>query len=170
MEIISQIFQFITEFWHRIIPFYIVNEYDHAIILRLGKFKKECSTGFHFKIPLVDNVYEVRKTVATINVNPQTLTTKDEKTIVISSVIKYNIEDPVKYFMNVENASDVLNDVAQAKIRSIVSAKTWEELTKVKNSDFKAKIAEDAKNWGINIHYITITDLAQIKTFRLIQH
>lgn len=169
MELLSQIIELVKEFWERIAPYAIVNEYDEAIVLRLGKYKKTLKAGFHWKIPLVDSVNEERISVTTLNVKPQTLTTLDEKTIVVSAVVKYSISDVKTFLINVENAADALNDITQGKIKGIVMSKTWDELKKLRDHELKDKLKNEASDWGIKISFVTITDLAQIRTIRLIQ-
>lgn len=170
MELLSQIIELVKEFWERLMPFFIVNHYDSAIVLRFGKFTgKEYGAGIHWKIPLADSVNEVRKTTTTLNVRPQSLTTKCGRAIVISAVIKYSIQDATKFILDVENAADAIGDISQGKIKAIVASKTWEELQTLKDVELKNKIKDEAAYFGVKISFVTITDLAQIKTLRLIQ-
>ena len=41
---------------------------------------------------------------------------------------------------------------------------------KVKDSEIKRKVESEAKDWGIKIHLVTITDLAITRSIRLIQN
>jgi len=170
MEFISPIIDLVKEFYYMLVPFCIVEEYNHAIVLRFGKFRRELEPGFHWKIPIGDNVLETRKTTTTWNVRPQTLTTKDGHNVVISAVIKYQVMDPKVFLLSVENAVDAIGDLTQGKLKELIVNRTWEECKRIKDSEIKRKVESEAKDWGIKIHLVTITDLAITRSIRLIQN
>ena len=54
----DKIIEFIIRFWKDLLPFVIVEQWNEALILRFGKFKKLIKPGIHFKIPFFDSVWE----------------------------------------------------------------------------------------------------------------
>jgi regulator of protease activity HflC (stomatin/prohibitin superfamily) len=52
-------------------------------------------------------------------------------------------------------------------IRDIVEITTWENLVDV-NSQITNEVKEYVQKWGIEVETITITDLAIVKTFRIL--
>lgn len=168
MDIVSPLIDLFKEFYDNIVPCYIVKEYEHGVLLRLGKFNKKLEAGLVWKIPFVDEILTVHNTITTMVVQEQSLTTKDEKNVVISGIVKYRITNPKTFLLEVEDVIDAINDITKGKIKDIVINKTWDEVRNLENDEIKKKVEEEVKNWGIKIYYITITDLAQIRTIRLI--
>lgn len=169
MEILAQILEFLKESYERIIPWFVLRDFEHGVVLRLGKFHRVLDPGLSWKVPLIDEVFEVRKSVTTLNVKPQTLTTLDGKDIVISAVVKYNVSDPRVFLVEVEDAVDAIGDITQGKIKDLVCAKTWDDIKAMKDEELKKLVKDEARRWGVKIHYVTITDLAKIRTIRLMR-
>lgn len=167
MELISHLFQFLSNFWENLLPFVIVKEYEHGVILRIGKYKDKVGAGIVWKIPFLDSVILCHNTITTVPVKSQSLTTKDEKNVVLSAIVKYKITNPKTFLLEVEDAIDAINDITQSKIKELITHKTWDEIRDLSDSDIKDLVELEVKQWGIKIYYITITDLALIRTIRL---
>ena len=170
MEIISQLITLISQFWHNIIPFAIINQYEHGVILRLGKFHKNIEAGWVWKIPFFDSVMHCHNTVTTMAIRNQSLTTLDCEQITIESIVKYKIINAKKYLLEVEDSIDAINDVTQGKIKDLVISKTWDELRLLKDAEIKELVQNEAKEWGIKIYYITITSLVKTRVYKLINN
>lgn len=168
MDMISPIIDLFKEFWTNIVPFHIVKDYEHGVLLRFGKFHSKINSGLVWKIPFFDEVLLTHNTITTMVIKEQSLTTKDEKNIVISGIVKYKITNAKTFLLEVYDVADAINDIAKGKIKDLVIHKTWDEVREISDSEIKDKVEEEVKNWGIKIYYITITDLAQIRTIRLI--
>ena len=54
-----------------------------------------------------------------------------------------------------------------AMIREIIEERNWEDLIDVEN-ELTTKIGFKLNQWGINVERITLTDLAEIDSIRLI--
>jgi regulator of protease activity HflC (stomatin/prohibitin superfamily) len=168
MELVSYLVQFLLSFWANLLPFHIVNEFEHGVILRFGKFKKTVEAGLVWKIPFFDNVMLCRNTVTTMGIKNQSLTTEDGIEITIEAIVKYKVSNPKKFLLEVYDADDAINDVAQSKIKEIVNTNTWEQIRKLKDSEIKELVQKESTEWGIKIYYITITDLVRTRCYKLI--
>jgi regulator of protease activity HflC (stomatin/prohibitin superfamily) len=160
---------FVTDAWDLIKPAYVVREYEGGIVLRNGNFKKDVTTGFHWKLPFFDEVILCLVATETLEVDSQSLTTKDDKNIVVKGIIKYEIRNPQKYLLKVRDVSDAISDIAQVKIKQIVMNKTWEECRGDIDKEITEAVKKEAVRWGIGVEYVGITTLAIIRTIRLIQ-
>lgn len=168
MEIIAHLIEFIKQFWANVIPFYIINEYEHGVVLRMGKFHKSIEAGFIWKIPFFDTVIHCHNTVTTMAIKNQSLTTKDEHQITIEAIVKYKIINAKKYLLEVEDSIDAINDITQGKIKQLVTSVTWSELRELKDEQIKDLVEAESKQWGIKIYYITITSLVKTRVYKLI--
>lgn len=168
MELMAHLFDFLKSFWFNIIPFYVINEYEHGVVLRFGKYHKNIESGFYWKIPFVDSPVHCHNTVTTMAIKNQSLTTLDGEQITIESIVKYKITNAKKYILEVEDSIDAINDITQGKIKQLVMSKTWEELRQLKDEELKELVGNEAKEWGIKIYYITITSLVKTRVYKLI--
>ena len=170
MDLVSSIIELISSFWDKLIPFQVVNEFEHGVLLRFGKYKKNIEAGFIWKIPFFDNIILCRNTVTTMGIKNQSLTTSDQKEVTIEAIVKYKITNAKKFLLEVYDADDAINDITQSKIKELVNLSTWDELMILKDSKIKEAVSDEAKEWGIKIYYITITDLVRTRCYKLIQN
>jgi regulator of protease activity HflC (stomatin/prohibitin superfamily) len=169
MNFISDILNWLSEIWEQLKFWYVVREYEGCIILRWGKFTKESDPGFHWKFPWIDEVMTCQIATETITVSSQSLTTQDGQNIVLSAVVKCNISNPKKYLLEVKDVPSAISDIAQGKIKNIVMLKTWDECRGDLDGEITTAVKSEATKWGVRVQFVTITDLALIKTIRLIQ-
>ncbi len=85
----------------------------------------------------------------------------------LKAIIRYHVHDVHKFLFEVMHANDVLVYTTQGIIRDIVERTTWEKLDDV-NDIITREVKVFVKKWGITIEKITITDLAIVKTFRIL--
>lgn len=180
MEIVGHLIEFIRSFWDNLLPFHIVNAYEHGVILRFGRYHKDVEAGLVWKIPFFDNVMLCRNTITTINLNSQALTTKDGQAVTTDAIVKYKIINPQKFLLDVHEVEDAISDITQAKIKEIVTATNWEDLhldvhdgskDGGKTDDkIKALVYKEILKFGIKVDYVTLTSLVKTRVYRLIQN
>lgn len=163
-KLIDVILQFVGD----IKPWVVVPQYDRGVRLRWGLNKGVLKPGFHWKIPFADEVLSHMVMTTTINLSEQTITTKDWKGIVVKGVIKYEVEDVEKLMLEVNDPIDAISDMAKGLIRTAFITRNWEDC----NNDAVAnaitiKVRAEAKKWGIAVKEVTLTDLGEMKSFRL---
>jgi regulator of protease activity HflC (stomatin/prohibitin superfamily) len=149
-----------------ILPFVIVEQWNGAVQLRYGKFIKVLSPGIHFKIPFFDSIIECPVITQSVNLPSQTLTTLDDESIVLKSMIRSTVSNIQTYLLGVMHANDVLIDTTQGMIRDVVELTTWDDLVDV-NETITNKVKEYVVRWGIEVEAVTITDLGIVKSFRI---
>jgi membrane protease subunit HflC len=159
--------EFISRFWKDLLPFVIIEQWNSALHLRFGIFRRTLRPGIYFKIPFLDSIIETAVITQSVNLPAQTLTTLDEQGIVLKAIIRYKVSDVKKYLLSVMHANDVLIDTTQGIIRDIVEVTNWEDLVDV-NRKLTTEVKTYVKRWGIEIEAITITDLGIVKTFRIL--
>ena len=149
-----------------ILPFVIVEQWNGAVQLRCGKFIKVLYPGIHFKIPFFDSIIECPVITQSVNLPSQTLTTLDDESIVLKSIIRYRVSNIQTYLLGVMHANDVLIDTTQGMIRDVVELTIWDDLLDV-NETITNKVKEYVVRWGIEVEAVTITDLGIVKSFRI---
>jgi regulator of protease activity HflC (stomatin/prohibitin superfamily) len=147
----------------------IIREYQNAVVLRYGKFNKVLTPGIWFKIPFLDEVSSHFIAVTTISLPAQSLSTKDNKSIVVEAVVKYNVDDVKKYVLDIFDSTDAIKDIAMSTIKKIIMPNTWDELKEFDiDNEITKKIRAEVKKYGIYVHEVTLTSLDTIRSYRLI--
>lgn len=162
----DKLIDFLMQFMEDIIPFKTINEWEKGVFLRFGKCIKVVESGLKFKIPFVDKIWHTAVITQSIHLQPQTLTTLDEKGAVLKAIVRYHVQDVKKFLLNVMHASDVLVDTTQGVIRDTVEYSNWEDLDDMCD-DIQKEVQMIVQDWGIVIEKITLTDLGLVKTYRI---
>ena len=163
---LDKLVDLLVRFSMDILPFVIVEQWNGAVQLRYGKFIKVLYPGIHFKIPFFDSIIECPVITQSVNLPSQTLTTLDDESIVLKSIIRYKVSNIRTYLLGVMHANDVLIDTTQGMIRDVVELTTWDDLVDV-NETITNKVKEYVVRWGIEVEAVTITDLGIVKSFRI---
>ena len=162
---------------------YRVSEQEQAVVTRLGKVQDVKTAGMYFKVPLIDTVQKVRTTTYGIPIGYVTnesygengyAETVPEQSLMITSdfnfvntdfYIEYRVSDPVSYLYNSRNPEAIMENLAQAAIRTVVSNyKVDDVMTTSKNkvqSDVRDSLvsALTQANIGLEVVNVSIQDV-----------
>ncbi len=117
--------------------FYMVDQTEKAVILRLGKFDRITEPGLHIKIPCgIEKNYNVPTEVVqtmsfdfisenlqrsrTSNARESIMLTGDLNIMNVEWIIQYKISDPKAWLFNVENKEKTIWDISQSIINMLV--------------------------------------------------
>ncbi|MBL8968860.1 MAG: protease modulator HflC [Spirochaetaceae bacterium] len=118
-------------------PFYIVNEGELAIVVRLGKIVAvQQDAGLKLRSPFVDNVVTYPKKILPWDGQPERIQTKENQFIWVDTTARWRITDPVKFYESVgslEAAYGRLDDVIDSAVRTVISGNFLREA--VRNSN-----------------------------------
>ena len=162
-KLIDLIVTFISDF----LPFKIVDQWERGVHLSFGKFSKVVEPGLNWKIPFFDQILTTPVITQTVNLKSQTVTSLDEKSVVLSSIVRYHIDDVQKFLLGVMHANDVLVDTTQGIIRDVVEETNWEDLYDLGNV-VRPEVNEQVEKWAIIVQQVSFPDLGQIQTIRII--
>jgi regulator of protease activity HflC (stomatin/prohibitin superfamily) len=162
----DKLIDLIVTFIHDILPYKIVNQWEEGVHLRTGKFLRVVQPGLRFKTPFFDQILTTSVITQTVNLKPQTVTSLDEKSVVLSSIVRYHIVDVKKFLLGVMHANDVLVDTTQGIIRDVVESTTWQDLYDLGNIVI-TNVNLEVEKWGIEVELISFPDLGEIKTYRI---
>ena len=163
----DKLIQLIQQFGHAMSPVFIVDMWEKALVLRFGKFEDIKDPGLHWKIPFVDSVWHQTIVTQSIHLHPQSITSLDYKNIVVRAIVRYDIKDCYLFLTKLAHPTDVLVDTTGAMIREIIEERNWEDLVDIE-VELTEKIGRKVAEWGICIEKVTLTDLAEINSVRVI--
>src|SRR5665213_4047713 len=92
----------------------IINQYERGVVFRLGKVRPEIKQpGFRVIIPLVDQMRKVSLRIITLPVDSQQIITKDNVSIDVAAVAYYQVHDPAKAVIVIENVVSAIYQIAK---------------------------------------------------------
>jgi regulator of protease activity HflC (stomatin/prohibitin superfamily) len=165
----DKLIEIITNWWLQLTPVIIIRDYEGAVLLRFGKFHSVLEPGLHFKVPLFDEVIDHHVVVTTLSLDAQSLYTLDKQNIVVKGLIKYKISDVKTFLLEVYDAQDALSDMSSSIIKNVIMSMTLDECTDSElDNTLTKKVRVEARKWGVEVQQVTLTDLAPIRSYRLI--
>jgi regulator of protease activity HflC (stomatin/prohibitin superfamily) len=163
----DKLIDILVTFIHDILPFKIVDQWEAGVHLKMGKFYRVVSPGLNWKLPFFDKIWVTPIITQTVNLSPQTLTTLDERSIVLTSMVRYHVVNVECFLLKVMHANDVLVDMTQGIIRDVVENTNWDDLVDLTNI-VTPEVNNEVAKWGIVVEAVKFPDLGEIKTYRII--
>jgi regulator of protease activity HflC (stomatin/prohibitin superfamily) len=169
---VERLVEFLSQFIQLFVFVRVVDCYEQAVLLRLGKFKRVLQPGPHFVVPFaVDSVLKANVVIDTLELPPQAFATRDGVDCVATAIVSYRIRDIAKFLLEVENAESVLADATRGPIRQVLCSKTWNEL-QTSGSTLDDEIWKAARRkafqWGIELTSVSLSDLVRAQAFRVL--
>ena len=140
----------------------VVTEYDRAVIFRLGKYAGVRGPGLIFLIPLVERMVKVALRTITMGIPSQKIITKDNVSIDIAAVAYYNVVDPKKSVLAIQNVDEAVNQISQTTVRNVVGQFVLDQLlseTANINDKIKNVIDSHTEPWGVQVTAVEIKDI-----------
>ena len=142
--------------------FRIAQEYQRAVVFRLGRYSSLKGPGLYWIIPLIDwqKVVDIR--TSTVAVEQQETITKDSVTIKVNAVLWYKIVDPKKAIISVGSYGDAVYQVALTSLRNIIGQHALDEVLRDRDkiNASLAKIVDDVTAaWGIHVEIVEMKDV-----------
>lgn len=141
----------------------VVRQSEVYIIERLGKFHKIADAGLTIIIPFFDHVRSVVSLKEqTMDVPPQGVITEDNVTIVIDTVVFYQITDPAKAVYEIQSLKKGIEYLAITTIRDIVGKMSLDNTFSSRdaiNNKLRILLDEATDKWGCKINRVEIKDI-----------
>lgn len=141
----------------------IVNQYERGVVFRLGRVRSEIKQpGLRLIIPIVDQMRKVSMQIVTLPVDSQKIITKDNVSIDVSAVAYYQITDPVKAVVEIQNVVSAIYQIAQTTVRNIVGQSSLDEVlseTTAINQKIKDVLEASTDQWGVLVSTVEVKDI-----------
>ncbi|HVJ39911.1 MAG TPA: protease modulator HflC [Dongiaceae bacterium] len=137
-----------------------VPQWEDAIVLRVGDPVRVITKnpGLHLHWPLIENVLYVDKRILNFDAPAQELLTLDQKRIVISAYVRYQIDDPLVFYRVANNegkAESQIGSVLVSALRSVIGNVSMTNILTPQRAELMQNITnlliETAKPYGIRI-------------------
>lgn len=137
----------------------ILNEYERAVVFRLGRYIAAKGPGLIILIPFIDKMVRVSLRTVTLDVPPQDVITKDNVSIKVSAVVYFRVMDAGRAIIEVENYLFATSQIAQTTLRSILGQSDLDEILAEReaiNKRLQAIIDDHTEPWGIKVSSVEI--------------
>lgn len=142
----------------------IINQYERGVVLRLGKVRPAVKEpGLRVIIPFIDQMRKISIRIVTLPVDSQQVITKDNVSIDVAAVAYYQVNDPIKSVVEIENVISATYQIAQTTVRNVVGQSSLDEVlsqTASINDKIKKILDVATAKWGI---YVSTVELKDIK-------
>jgi regulator of protease activity HflC (stomatin/prohibitin superfamily) len=142
----------------------VVKQYERGLVFRFGRVRPVVrGPGLALMLPGVDRLQKVNMQIITMPVPAQDGITRDNVTVRVDAVVYFNVVDPVRAAVNVQDYRFAILQVAQTSLRSIIGKSELDDLLSNReklNEGLEVMIDSPALAWGVHIDRVEIKDVA----------
>ena len=143
--------------------FRIIEEGEVALVERFGKYQKTLSPGINIVLPLLDRVSLIKSSrEQVLELTPQPCMTSDNVSVSVSGAMYWRITDLQKAQNNIENVDQSLIVSLSTKLQTQIGRCELNYIIGGQehiNKEILAGIANDTRDWGINILRVRIGEI-----------
>lgn len=141
----------------------IVPQASAWIVEALGKYHETWNAGLHFKVPII---YRVAKKVSlkeqVADFEPQPVITQDNVTMMVDSVVFFEIFEPKLFTYGVERPIAAIENLSATTLRNIIGSMTLDQ-TLTSRDEINVQITsilDDATDkWGIKVNRVEVKNI-----------
>lgn len=141
----------------------IINQYERGVVFRLGKVQGGVKEpGLRLIIPIIDQMRKVSMQIVTLPIESQKIITKDNVSMDVSAVAYYQVTDPVKATVEIQNVVSATYQIAQTTVRNIVGQSALDDVlseTAAINDKIKTILEQATEKWGVYISTVEVKDI-----------
>lgn len=140
----------------------IVNQYERAVVLTLGRFTGIRQPGLRIVIPVLQRIIRVDIRSTPIDVPKQEIITKDNVTVGVDAVVYLRVIEASKAVLETTNYVYATSQFAQAALRDVAGNADLDELlSKREEISEQIKLIVDAETdkWGIDVENVKIQNI-----------
>jgi regulator of protease activity HflC (stomatin/prohibitin superfamily) len=140
----------------------ILNEYERAVVFRLGRIRDVKGPGLIIIIPGIDRVVKVDMRTITMDIPPQDVITKDNVSIKVNAVVYFRVVNANAAVINVENYLYATSQLAQTTLRSVCGQVELDEILSARekiNMHLQEILDRSTEPWGIKVSLVEVKQI-----------
>jgi len=141
----------------------VADQWDRAVILRLGKFRSLNGPGVFFIIPIIDAIpYWIDTRVITTGFKAEKTLTKDTVPVDVDAVLFWKVVDPKKAALYVADFQSAISWASQTALRDVIGKTMLSDMLEGRDkiSSLLQKIIDErTEPWGINVISVEVKDV-----------
>jgi len=141
----------------------VADQWERAVVLRLGKLTAIRGPGMFAIVPFIDNVASwLDQRIQTTEINAEKALSKDTVPVNIDAVVFWQIHDPQRAALEITNYRQAITQVAQTSLREIVGSSLLSTLLserKQGDQQLREDIGRKTAEWGVSVLSVEIRDI-----------
>lgn len=141
----------------------VADQWEKAVVLRLGKFNAIKGPGLFFIVPVVDTIpYWIDTRVITTTFKTEKTLTKDTVPVDVDAVLFWKVIDPQKAALDVANYQTAISWASQTAPRDVIGKTMLSDMLEGRekiSSDLQKIIDERSEPWGVNVISVEVKDV-----------
>jgi len=132
----------------------IVRPVEVGVIEFLGRYSRTASAGFNWVVPMLFKMYRINITERRVDIDPQSIITKDKLNAVVDGVVYYKVADAQKAIYNVNNFALSVPSLAKTTLRAVIGKMTLTEANENRdkiNEEVEKILSKEVTLWGIEV-------------------
>ena len=140
----------------------ILKEYERGVVFRLGRFVGVRGPGLILLIPMFEKMTKVSLRTIALDVPPQEVVTKDNVSLKVNAVMYFQVLEPSKAIVAVEDYLYATSQMGQTTLRSVLGEHELDDLLSSRekiNRMLQKIIDERTDPWGIKVSAVEVKDV-----------
>jgi len=140
----------------------VANQYERAVVFRLGKYNRTAGPGLYLMWPIVEWQIKLDLRTVTRDVEQQEGITRDNVPIKVDAVIWFRIIDPERAVMQVREVSYAVAQVSLTTLRTVLGQHTLDDILKEQETIAEAmqkSIDSVTEPWGVKVERVQMKNV-----------
>jgi regulator of protease activity HflC (stomatin/prohibitin superfamily) len=138
----------------------ILNEYERAVVFRLGKLlDRPKGPGVILIFAPIDRMARVSLRTIVMDVPPQDIITRDNVSVKVNAVVYFRVIDPRKAIVEVESYHYATSQLAQTTLRSVLGQVELDDLLSERerlNTQLQQILDQHTEPWGVKVASVEV--------------
>lgn len=141
----------------------VANQWEKAVVLRMGKYKGLKGPGIFFIIPIIDKIDKyIDQRIRVTEFKAEQTLTKDTVPVNVDAVVYWMVWDVEKAALEVQEYETAIFYVAQTGLRDMIGKHELAELLQEREGiaeDLQKILDHNTNPWGITVQNVGIKDI-----------
>ncbi len=184
-KIVNSTFFIILAIFASYTSYYIVDTDEEAVVIRLGKYYKTETAGLHFKLPYLDQIQKIKKSIISneefgfrtimienknLEMPPHKTTEKrfkealmlsgDMKIVDVEWVVQYKVSNPFDYLFKTKSPITNIRAVSESAMRRIVGNRSFSQVSATNREeivqDVQKIIQENLDRYSSGVQIVSV--------------
>ena len=132
----------------------IIRPVEVGVVEFLGKYSRTANSGPHWIFPASQKMYKVNITERRVDIDPQSIITKDKLNAEVDGVVYFRVVDAKKAIYEVNDFELSVPSLAKTTLRAVIGKMTLTEANENRdtiNEEVENILDREVSKWGINV-------------------